>query len=79
MGTFPLLGLRLLGDRLVRRSGLFGYDRVRLRATSGRNCSEAMAFFIAQPLGAGENPNRARLRLHAALGQLRHQTAQRER
>src|SRR5271170_4859100 len=56
------------------------FHRVRLRATSGRDRSEATSvFFIAQPLGVGENPNRARLRFHAALGQLRHKTAQGER
>jgi hypothetical protein len=56
------------------------FHRVRLRATSGRVCSEATsAFFETEPLGVGENPDSPRVRLHAPLGQFHHQAAQRER
>src|SRR5277367_3247108 len=56
------------------------FHRVLLRAMSGRVCSEATSvFFEAEPLGVGENPDRARVHLYASFAQLRHQAAQRER
>jgi hypothetical protein len=52
---------------------------VRRRAMSGRSCSAAIVvFFIAELLGTDEVPYRMVVDLQPALGQLRHQSAQRE-
>ena len=58
----------------------WAFQRVRLRATSGRVCSSgSRVFFEAEPFVVHEDPNRPRLGPHTALGQLGRQPPQRER
>jgi hypothetical protein len=53
------------------------FQRVRLRATSGRVRSEATTvFFKAQSLGMSENPNRPSVRFHTTLRQFHDKAAQ---
>jgi hypothetical protein len=55
------------------------FQRSRLRATSGRSCSLAnRLFFETQPFLANESPNRAPIRLDAALCKFGRQTPRRE-
>src|SRR5258707_6603056 len=67
----------------TRRDGsmlaLRAFQRSRLRATSGRSCSLAnRLFFETQPFLANESPNRAPIRLDAALCKFGGQTPRRE-
>src|SRR5580700_2127215 len=86
-GAHPLSGAMLVliqvSSMKTRRSGSIRSCRsthcVRRRATSGRSRSLATTvFFEAELLGLDEVPHRTVIDLEAAIGQLAHQTAQRE-